>query len=98
MRVVLIGTLICSVGLATQVSSSTAAPQPARQPNPSSQPEPAQPAKISGRVVNAATSEPLRRANLTLMPAEAGPESLFSSTTTDADGRFGMTGITPGKY
>lgn len=75
---------------------------PARRlPQLSPQAEPAKPqtpASIEGQVLNASTGEPLRKANVTLMPSQPAPESGPSSTSTDANGQFSMTGVAPGTY
>lgn len=56
------------------------------------------PASIRGRVV-AADGEPVRGATVETTPASSGPpvrrSSDFSATTTDADGRFEVTGLVP---
>ena len=84
-----------------QVSTSTA--EPVRtQASPATpgtgQTAPKEPAKISGRVTNAATGEPLKRVNIIAQPAEPGPDSVPSSTTTDAEGKFAMAELPAGKY
>jgi protocatechuate 3,4-dioxygenase beta subunit len=76
---------------ATAVSGRLDAP-----PANSAKQEP--PASVEGRVVNLATGEPLKRANVVLMPAEPRPDHTPYSTATDAAGAFAVTGIPPGKY
>jgi hypothetical protein len=53
-------------------------------------------ARFSGSVVSEQTSQPLRRATVTLRSVRAGGASI--STTTDARGRFELHGIPPGPY
>jgi protocatechuate 3,4-dioxygenase beta subunit len=57
---------------------------------------------VSGRVLNAANNEPVRRAHLTLRrkdnPAGGSGMSAAFVTTTDDHGRFAMKDIEPGKY
>ena len=52
---------------------------------------------LAGQVLNAATGEPLRKANLTLRRTE-GRFDPGGSTSTDASGHFAMKGLEPGKY
>ncbi len=58
--------------------------------------------KIAGQVLNAATSEPLRKANLILRRAEPAANSMnlppTYTTVSDAGGKFAMKDIEPGKY
>jgi len=58
--------------------------------------------RLEGRVLNAATGTPLSKATLTLMRNDAGagmtsPPTNFT-TSTDAEGRFAMRDIEPGRY
>lgn len=81
----------------TQVGTTSTSPRP-RPAVPA--PAPAgPPAQIRGRVLNAATGEPVKRANVTLTPltAASGPPRPFT-TITDADGRFVMVELAPGVY
>ena len=63
---------------------------------------PAAPCSVSGRVLNAANNEPVRRAGLTLRRTDnpAGGSEMQASyiTVTDDHGRFAMKDIEPGKY
>lgn len=51
---------------------------------------------IAGRVVNATTGEPVRRANVAAL-AEQGSQ-IVEMTLTDADGNFSLQNLPPGKY
>ncbi|HEX9843527.1 MAG TPA: carboxypeptidase-like regulatory domain-containing protein, partial [bacterium] len=51
---------------------------------------------IEGRVVHLGTSEPLRRAQVTLTPIVRGAVPMRA--LTDPDGRFSFLGINPGRY
>ena len=57
---------------------------------------------ISGQVTNAATGEPVRRALVYLRRIDTSPGvtnvQVTQSGTTDAAGRFALSGILPGKY
>jgi len=54
---------------------------------------------ISGTVVDARTSEPLGGASVTSRgPMGSGSGWKSTSATSDADGRFTFTGLTPGRY
>jgi protocatechuate 3,4-dioxygenase beta subunit len=72
--------------LATRVSAQNAAADQAT-------------ASISGTVVDAATSQPLKAANVwarSFQPGQGGRRS--SSATTDAEGHFTLNGLIPGRY
>ena len=68
----------------------------------SAQPRPDDSCSVSGQVSNAATGEPVRRALVYLRRIDASPGvtniSVSNTASTDAAGRFAMTGIAPGKY
>lgn len=51
---------------------------------------------IAGRVVNAATGEPVRGATVAALSEE--DNHLVASTLTDAEGNFGISGLSAGKY
>jgi len=57
---------------------------------------------VQGQVMNAATGEPLKKANLTLQRTDATPDMMSMpvsySTTSDAAGKFAMKDIEAGKY
>jgi hypothetical protein len=56
-------------------------------------------ASISGTVFDAATSQPLKGANVSarsFQPGQGGRH--FSSATTDAEGHFSLSGLTSGRY
>jgi hypothetical protein len=67
-----------------------------QQPTPPAKQLP--PARIEGTVVNAATGEPLKRANVTLMPADGRADANAYHSSTDAAGRFSVVNIPPGNY
>jgi hypothetical protein len=72
---------------------------PIRQPAPrAAQGPPQKPGRLTGKILNAVTGEPLARADVMLMPGQAGPERATYSTTTDASGSFVMADIPPGRY
>jgi protocatechuate 3,4-dioxygenase beta subunit len=54
---------------------------------------------VTGRVVTAADSVPLKSARVVLVPERSGPGSIsVHSALTDADGRFKLEGIPAGRY
>jgi hypothetical protein len=54
---------------------------------------------ISGSVVDAVTSQPLKGANVWARSFQPGQGSRhFSSASTDADGHFALSGLAPGRY
>lgn len=57
--------------------------------------KPEEKCKLSGQVVSITTGEAVRRATLKLQPAGAGNEA---TATSDAEGRFEFTAVTPGRY
>ena len=87
-------------GQGTRVVAQPVDPTMAGQPRPGQQPQPAkEPSGIEGSVMNASTGEPLKRATVILMPLQPGPNANTPySTMSDANGRFAMSGITPGSY
>ncbi len=65
------------------------------------------PGRVSGKVFNALTGEPVRKANVTLQPAGAqpqmpqGPMAMMRggmSAATDTTGAFALDNVTPGTY
>jgi protocatechuate 3,4-dioxygenase beta subunit len=76
------------------------APQQAAQPAARAKSE--KPCSVSGQVLNAATGEPLRKAEISLHQADPSPSAggmpTSYGTTTDAGGKFAMKDIEPGKY
>jgi protocatechuate 3,4-dioxygenase beta subunit len=52
--------------------------------------------RIAGRVVNAVTGEPVRRASVGAMSEE--DNHLVTSAVSDAEGNFSITGLAAGKY
>src|SRR5262249_37763919 len=57
-------------------------------------------ATIRGRVTDATTGRPLRRARVNVAPAEFRPNQPLENraTTTDADGKFEFTNLVAGRY
>src|SRR5260370_31425308 len=57
---------------------------------------------IQGQVLNTATGEPLKKANLNLQRTDMTPDMMSMptsySTSTDASGKFAMKDIEPGKH
>src|SRR5436309_4203678 len=87
---------VCGVAALT-LSLSTAA----AQPPPSSPPRDRRPAAtgtaaIRGRVFAGDTNRPLRRARIIISAPELGSDS--RNTSTDADGRYEVTGLPAGRY
>jgi protocatechuate 3,4-dioxygenase beta subunit len=66
------------------------------------QTSPADSCSVTGQVTNASTGEPVRRALVALRRVDTSPGvtnvQVTQSGTTDAAGRFALTGIEPGKY
>jgi protocatechuate 3,4-dioxygenase beta subunit len=66
--------------------------------------QPPEKCAIQGRVVNAATGAPLKRATVWVEPfsptrgANGTPSVSGPSATTDAEGRFSLDGVDPGSY
>lgn len=52
-------------------------------------------AAIQGKVVNLVTTEPVRKANLSLRPALGGPSL---TAAADNEGKFAIEGINPGRF
>src|SRR5580765_7681208 len=58
---------------------------------------------VTGRVVNAATGAALKKANVWLEPftpdrGVSGKPPVSLTATTDAEGRWALTGVDPGSY
>ncbi len=53
---------------------------------------------VEGVVRHAQTGEALRKVSVTLFPQGGGPGQSPSVTSTDAEGKFAMKGIEPGRY
>lgn len=70
-------------------------PQPASNPAASADEQAKQICKLEGKVLNAATGEPVRRANLTLRPERGGTNLKASS---DNEGKFSIEKIEAGRY
>jgi uncharacterized surface anchored protein len=69
----------------------------AAQQTAGSGPQPDDKCSIEGTVVNAMTGEPLKKAHLTLQPADR-PNGAPYGTDTDAGGHFLMDKLDPGNY
>ena len=73
-------------------------------PTPAQNPEPPQPTvavatgpyRIAGRVVNASTGDPVRRATVTALGEDDG--HVVQSTHTNDDGEFALEHLPAGKY
>lgn len=59
-------------------------------------PDPATLGRVEGRVLNSATGEPLRKAQLTLQGGNLGPGEYMA--TSDANGAFAIERVPPGSY
>ncbi len=53
---------------------------------------------VEGRVVNANTGEPLRKAAISMHRIDPAAQMQGAGTTTDASGNFAMKDIDPGRY
>jgi Carboxypeptidase regulatory-like domain len=68
---------------------------------PAAPTDPAERASLEGQVRNAATGEPLRKANLVLRratPGQAGGPPMTYGASSDASGNFAFRDIEPGEY
>ena len=97
MRLSTIYILLMSLGLAAPLSSGQT--QPAVKPGDL--------CTLDGRVLDAATGEPVKKASITLTPSnakQAGSAAAGATlpqqfgTTTDSSGRFAMKDVDPGAY
>src|SRR5437867_3988132 len=83
--------LICLLSLRASAQNPTAPADAAKEP-----------ASIEGRVVSAATGEPVRKANLMLVPWGGGTVSTGppqgSGAVSDAEGKFKFDNLEPGRY
>jgi protocatechuate 3,4-dioxygenase beta subunit len=73
-------------------------PTPAVTAPPEAKPEDL--GSLEGQIVNAATGSPVKKAAIMLMRADvvaSGPPPSYT-TTSDAEGKYAMKGIEPGKY
>lgn len=100
MRSALFIAIVAASLSSAQVVSTQITPLPAGIPNAAKPEEKKEPAKLEGQVSNAITGERIKRVNIILMPAEPqrGTDFVPLSTMTDAEGKFAMTEIPPGKY
>jgi Carboxypeptidase regulatory-like domain len=93
------GTIVVGGGVGSSNRVGPTSTQPSVPPQPT---QPEDLCSVEGRVVNAITGEPIRRASVLLMrsdpvPGETGPPTSFS-TQSDSSGQFAMKDIEPGKY
>ena len=94
--------LLISASIAAQsvAVKSPAPPTSEAVDRPPLKPEEA--CSVEGKVVNAATKEPLKKATVTLRlagPMQGGPGQVNAYTsTTDASGKFSMVNLEPGSY
>src|SRR5437660_5020696 len=71
--------------------------QIARPPDSSEQKQVA-PCSVSGRVVTAADSTPLKSAHVYMREENPGREPKMYGAATDGDGRFVLKNVAPGRY
>jgi uncharacterized protein (DUF2141 family) len=93
--------LTAAISLAQQPAIERVPAGPPRPTGPSpAEIKPEDLCVIEGKVANAATGEPVKKAILTIRRAEITPGSYPTSytTTTDDAGKFGMKEIEPGRY
>lgn len=99
MRIALL-ILILAIPMHSQEARRAAGTSSVQPPAMQQQAEPAgEPGTIEGLVLNLATGEPVKKANLTLMPTNPGPGMQPPyGATSDAGGHFGFRDIPPGTY
>jgi protocatechuate 3,4-dioxygenase beta subunit len=103
MRSVVILTMLSfSMGAQTSGGRGALRPNPASSPTAAAETPPEDLCTLEGRVTDAPTGQPVRKATLTLTPADL-PQNLNAppptyTTATDSGGHFAMTAIEPGKY
>src|SRR6185369_6720832 len=85
------------VGTSVRPATSPAAPEAAPPETP-----PEDLCTVSGQVANAVSGEFLKKATLNLQRMDAGPNTAglprSYTTSTDAEGKFAMKDIEPGRY
>src|SRR5690349_19216174 len=93
--VLLVPTLLAAQTAPRLARDPAASPAVAAQPT-----KPEDLCALSGRIVNASTGEPIRRASIILMRADPTPGEppLAYSTASDSQGAFAMKDVEPGKY
>src|ERR1700736_3972624 len=75
-----------------------ASPQQPQPATPAPDAKPPEKCTIEGKVVNAITGEPLKKANVALFGADQDTTGSSFSASTDAGGVFSVKEIVPGKY
>jgi len=83
--------LVAAIAVSCCVLCAAQNPVPPR----SAPPQPGQ-YRIAGKVVNASTGEPVRRATVAALAEDSG--QIVQSTETDAEGQFALEHIAAGKY
>jgi len=69
----------------------------AQQPPPAAPADPEKLCKVEGKAVHSVTAEPLRKVRLTLMSLEGGARQAYAGAT-DAEGKFTLPKVEPGRY
>lgn len=105
MKTYLTGMLFICLGVAepqglivTQSGTSSPVGLPPAQSLPPQEQKAEPPATLEGKVFNAVTGEPIKKANLILLPEQPQGPSFPFSTASDASGQFSMNNIAPGRY
>ncbi len=89
--------LLLGSGLA--IAQVTPFPRPASPQVPAPSYKPEELGTMAGIVRHSVTGEPIRKANLVLMRTDPrANQNAPATTSTNAEGRFAMTGIEPGPY
>jgi protocatechuate 3,4-dioxygenase beta subunit len=90
---VIAGWIVLLPTAAAQVRpANRAAPPPAESARPEDR------CSVQGIIVNAATGEPLRKADIIVRPVGGRGRGVAYSAVSDAAGRFSITGLNPGEY
>jgi Carboxypeptidase regulatory-like domain len=90
-------TFACFVAFAAVAVSARG--QPGQAPHGGDASPPARTAAIRGRVLDAETGKPVRRALVRVFPmVQGGPEQQPPTVVTDDDGRYDVKGLAAGRY